>query len=146
MGKSGRCRFLESWNLWTCLLGSLYCSDLSFGVVGCKNAEKGCISIREYSKIYEKVISQVVQTPQQPVFQSKDGDAGMYKLWIRFWNNASLLYWSFTCVCIIFHLLTYTTTALSKIVATDMLTSIQISFISITLLACHRHIDSLLTL
>ena len=101
MGKSGRCRFLESWNLWTCLLGSLYCSDLSFGVVGCKNAEKGCISIREYSKIYEKVISQVVQTPQQPVFQSKDGDAGMYKLWIRFWNNASLLYWSLTCVCII---------------------------------------------
>ena len=40
MGKSGRCRFLESWNLWTCLLGSLYSSDLSFGVVGCKMLRK----------------------------------------------------------------------------------------------------------
>ena len=55
MGKSGRCRFLESWNLWTCLLGSLYCSDLSFGVVGCKNAEKGCIPIRNTQKSTRKL-------------------------------------------------------------------------------------------
>ena len=101
VGKVGNCRFLGYWNLWTCLIGSLYCSHFGVCVVRCKIAEKGWISIRKYSEIHEEVISQyfVVQTPQEQVFQSKDGNAGMRKLWKRFWNISSLLYLSFTCIC-----------------------------------------------